>query len=888
MRRLALLLALLASPALAADRFVTVTGAGAHDGTTLGNAYSLTEANAAAAPGTRFIMSSGSYGTSINPAAGGTGYDAASRVIYVTTATGDEYGPIDTTVVVTGIQLTYPHITVRGVKSTGAINLRNYNLLLASYASRCSVVSVIATGVQINGAKDCMLYRCKIRGYVSIQSDLVSGGDGRCYSSGLPVSPFCTIAAERDTLRACSIFLGDVTSTARAFSLWGHCRNAVVDSNAFNGGFTHAPTGANGVAFWFANSTGTKWRYNTFAIENTGTAGASQYGETFYVRDSSTIEATGNTFNMPTTGPATSLLFGPSGSFAGARAAAGSVFQQNFVKGLAYMSINVSSATASNFRVENNVIANPLGVCLTLSSLGSGLFMRHNTFYTRVARAIDQASSIKLDSLLFHGNLIVSKGTTSTGTFNQTMRWADVVSTGQDSNLTFAYNGVAQGAVLPNGRGVASAVGTGDWWGATRLNDRLSLYADPGFTDTTWATLKLWPASAGSPAFAARFTAGYAGAYSSNSDNLGNAPIDTPPADVTPPAAITTLTSTARDRTTVTLSWLAPGDNGSSGTAASYDIRYRFGSTFVDGDWAGATTVLGEPAPTVAGSTQTFVVTGITPGQTITFAIKTTDLAGNQSAISNAHTDATTPDPDPPAPDLTPPAPIHDIGLLNGDLYWTSPAGDGEYSGQTVASYDFRYSSAPITDDNWDIASQMDGEPTPVPVGLTDFFLSAPIPSEPGDWYIAARSTDAAGNTSVTGSNYSYTVPPAENPDGTAPGAILNLSAIAGNTNVRLGWSAPGNDNYTGQATTYDIRYSTSTITEANWAAATQVTGETAPQTAGTLETFTVGGLSNGTQYYFAIKTGDGTNESSLSNVASATPAVQVANLSAHRRRSWR
>ena len=78
-----------------------------------------------------------------------------------------------------------------------------------------------------------------------------------------------------------------------------------------------------------------------------------------------------------------------------------------------------------------------------------------------------------------------------------------------------------------------------------------------------------------------------------------------------------------------------------------------------------------------------------------------------------------------------------------------------------------------------------------------------------------------------------------------------------------------------GTATTYDVRYSTSTITAGNWASATQATGEPAPQVAGSAETFTVTGLSESTTYYFAIKTSDGVpNESGLSNVPSAATAT--------------
>jgi len=79
-----------------------------------------------------------------------------------------------------------------------------------------------------------------------------------------------------------------------------------------------------------------------------------------------------------------------------------------------------------------------------------------------------------------------------------------------------------------------------------------------------------------------------------------------------------------------------------------------------------------------------------------------------------------------------------------------------------------------------------------------------------------------------------------------------------------------------GTASSYDIRYSTSPITEDNWAQATQCEGEPRPQPAGSTETFKVTGLTPGVTYYFALKTSDEVpNVSALSNVASAVAAQE-------------
>lgn len=120
--------------------------------------------------------------------------------------------------------------------------------------------------------------------------------------------------------------------------------------------------------------------------------------------------------------------------------------------------------------------------------------------------------------------------------------------------------------------------------------------------------------------------------------------------------------------------------------------------------------------------------------------------------------------------------------------------------------------------------------------------------------------------------------------DVTHPSAISDLScASPGDSTVYLLWTALGDDSTTyGLATSYDIRRSTSTITQANFGAATSVmsniTWNTAglspfiPSPMGSREEIIVNGLTPGTTYYFAIKSADEVpNWSPLSNVASTT-----------------
>ncbi len=115
----------------------------------------------------------------------------------------------------------------------------------------------------------------------------------------------------------------------------------------------------------------------------------------------------------------------------------------------------------------------------------------------------------------------------------------------------------------------------------------------------------------------------------------------------------------------------------------------------------------------------------------------------------------------------------------------------------------------------------------------------------------------------------SYTI----NLDLTPPAAITNLNITNVSFNsLSLSWTAPADAGPAGKANLYDLRYSTSVITNTNWSSATPVSGLPIPGNPGKAETFTVSGLNPGTKYYFAIKSIDTAgNISNLSNIAEAT-----------------
>ncbi len=184
--------------------------------------------------------------------------------------------------------------------------------------------------------------------------------------------------------------------------------------------------------------------------------------------------------------------------------------------------------------------------------------------------------------------------------------------------------------------------------------------------------------------------------------------VDAPP-DTTPPAAVQDLAVSGQTATQVMLAWTAPADDD-DGAVASYDIRYNT-DPITEANWATASAVTGEPLPAMPGQPESFTVNDLPSDTTYHFAVKSTDAAGNVSAISNIATGTTDP------ADATPPEPLADLGFSLVDandvtLTWTATGDDGTTG--TATAYEIRYSTNPIDAGNWATATLVNTVPTPV------------------------------------------------------------------------------------------------------------------------------------------------------------------------------
>lgn len=352
--------------------------------------------------------------------------------------------------------------------------------------------------------------------------------------------------------------------------------------------------------------------------------------------------------------------------------------------------------------------------------------------------------------------------------------------------------------------------------------------------------------------------------------------------DVIAPAQITDLVaSTSATTGKVTLKWKAVGDDGKVGTATSYELRY-----FVDPtapgcivDWAlGTPYTNGLPKPTIAGTTQQFTLIGLVKNQKYYFCIAAVDEAGNRGEPSNrASATATV-------------APPYGTGTYDDNAKgWT-------YSGnwELVNDPDARYNTVHVSKKIGDTASfAFTGSQ------FVFTYLTSPVGGLM-DVYVDGVLTTTIDQYTYYPNSFYYTSPILANGphvvrfehmtqvqmtvdqlyvwksvDGGPPDPITDLVAVPGATDgeVDLTFTATGDDpGNVGNADKYEIRYSPTPINNlVDWDFAEPVAGAIPiPSAGGVVENVTVGGMTPGAHYFFAVRSFDDSWFDVLSNDDSA------------------
>ncbi len=312
-------------------------------------------------------------------------------------------------------------------------------------------------------------------------------------------------------------------------------------------------------------------------------------------------------------------------------------------------------------------------------------------------------------------------------------------------------------------------------------------------------------------------------------DLVGTGPVASATSAVTPattPNPPLSVFGVAGDAAVV-VTWSAPDFDGGN-PITRYDVSAADATDSVRG---------GQTCEWTSGPL-TCTIVGLTNGDDYTFTVIARNGVGASAAstASSAVTPATVPE----APTIVSVAP----GNGDAQVSWSAPAFDG---GSTVTGYTATASDQTTPANGGQSCTWTSGALRCTVSGLTN-----------GDAYaFTVTATNKAGTGS--GSSPSSAVTPA-----TVPDAPSGVGAVPGDGDAEVTWSAPASDG--GNTISGYTASATDLTTPANG-------GESCQWTSGPL-TCTVGGLSNGDDYTFAVTATNGVGTGSASSSGDVTPAT--------------
>ncbi len=115
-----------------------------------------------------------------------------------------------------------------------------------------------------------------------------------------------------------------------------------------------------------------------------------------------------------------------------------------------------------------------------------------------------------------------------------------------------------------------------------------------------------------------------------------------PQTDADPPALPSEVQVVSSSQNEARITFVAPGDDGTTGKVKKYEIRYLVGASMTTDNFGAATLINTSITPVDAGVLQTFVVSGLLPGTSYSVGIRAVDDCRNSSDLATV--DFTTPD----------------------------------------------------------------------------------------------------------------------------------------------------------------------------------------------------------------------------------------------------
>ncbi len=369
------------------------------------------------------------------------------------------------------------------------------------------------------------------------------------------------------------------------------------------------------------------------------------------------------------------------------------------------------------------------------------------------------------------------------------------------------------------------------------------------------------------------------------------------PDDPTPPARIGNLTANKGNYPgSVQLLWTSVGDDGNSGTAQSYEIRYTTAGPFNNPATFSTGTFYYAPTPTAAGSSVDYYLWGLPERTTVWAAIKVFDDFFN-SSLSNSATVyvpgtppsatnlsqilASTVTSIPYADELT--AQYSDT-MIAGDLFPQcksippSTYADVWYkfvstaSGVNLVANSFN-SNMDTVMQVWQDTGGFTNKSQFVPVTCNDDAFGFNMVSKVSMPNLTMGGTYFVQVAYPYSGTLKFQIAPA---DSVNPGQVTGLTATPGTENgeVLLSWTEPadnGNDAASGRVNRYFVRYSSLTaINNSNWSNPYTSTGAVldieamplylfppTPISVGNPVSYTIRNLQQGVTYYFAVRSQD-------------------------------
>ena len=210
--------------------------------------------------------------------------------------------------------------------------------------------------------------------------------------------------------------------------------------------------------------------------------------------------------------------------------------------------------------------------------------------------------------------------------------------------------------------------------------------------------------------------------------------------DPGPPGTVVDLAASNFLPHGLTLTFTAPGDDSTAGTAARYEVR-RSPEPITETTWQSGDPLTVNVFPRPGGSPESLRLVNLEAGSTAHYALRAVDDGGKVGGVSNS-VEVSLPE------DTVPPGTIQNLRVLTLEPYeatllWKAPGNDGNES--RVAGYEIRYSREYLTVENWDTGTLLPEGPVPMEPGQLQRCLAEGLPRNTELWF-GVQAKDEAGN----------------------------------------------------------------------------------------------------------------------------------------------